>query len=434
VSSGLVAALVEARGAVLALLCAPAVAFGQPAAPATSSSSTQLTFGVTLNASQRAGDTFTYAFAADEGRTYLIEVKQDSLDLIVTVQGPSGASEAFNSPARREGDELILLERTDPGTYIVELRSEEHTGAVGGHTIRVSAIAELADARELAALRLMSDGAARNHEGGQTAWVAASDDYVAAAELWRALAQSSREAQAKFAAAMIAYWNTKDRRLSAELAAEAAKLYADSGDEAPAAKATFLQGSALIEIPGSDADRDSHYARALTLLTEAAAVQARLGRLYDLGHTQNNIGLLYFNKNDWRNARRYWTEAATLFRSVSEWSGELYPLGNLAVVDLEDGYVETAIEEAERTLELMPANGNVRHRADTLNNLGGMQRVFGRYDEAVRSFSNGFELGEQIEDPYVIGKALFGIGETYYSMGELELAGEYLRAALPKRR
>ena len=148
-SSGLVAALVEARGAVLALLCAPAVAFGQPAAPATRSSSTQLTFGVTLNASQRAGDTFTYAFAADEGRTYLIEVKQDSLDLIVTVQGPSGASEAFNAPARREGDELILLERTDPGTYIVELRSEEHTGAVGGHTIRVSAIAELADAREL---------------------------------------------------------------------------------------------------------------------------------------------------------------------------------------------------------------------------------------------------------------------------------------------
>jgi tetratricopeptide (TPR) repeat protein len=34
----------------------------------------------------------------------------------------------------------------------------------------------------------------------------------------------------------------------------------------------------------------------------------------------------------------------------------------------------------------------------------------------------------------VIGKSLFGIGETYYSMGDLELAGEYLRAALPKRR
>ena len=82
----------------------------------------------------------------------------------------------------------------------------------------------------------------------------------------------------------------------------------------------------------------------------------------------------------------------------------------------------------------MPPTGNARHRADTLMNLGVMQRVFGRFDEAARSFSDALALGEQLEDPFVIGKSLFGTGETYYSMGELELAAEYLRAALPKRR
>jgi CHAT domain-containing protein len=433
VSSGLVAVLVEARGTVLALLCAPAVALGQAAAPA-ASSPTSLTFDVPLNHSQRADETFTYAFVADEARTYLLEVRQDSLDLIVTVQGPSGGSEAFNSPSRREGDELVLLERTDPGTYLVTLRSEEHTGAVGGHTIRVSAIAEAADTRELAALRLMSEGAARNREGGQAAWVAASNDYLAAAEMWRTLAQPRREAEAKFSAAMIAYWNTKDRPRSAELAADAAKLYDDLGEEPLAAKARYLQGTALIEVRGSAPDKEALYTRALGLFTQAAAVQARVGRIYDLGHTNNDIGLLYFYKNDWPTARRYWTDAVMWFRSVNEWSGEVFPVANLSVVNMEDGHVELAIDELEHLLELMPPNSEARARSQALANLGGMQRVFGRYDEAIRSFSDSRTLGEQLDDPSLIGKALFGLGETYYSMGELELAGEYLRAALPKRR
>ena len=85
-------------------------------------------------------------------------------------------------------------------------------------------------------------------------------------------------------------------------------------------------------------------------------------------------------------------------------------------------------------LELRPPNGDEKPRAETLANLGSMQRVFGRYDEAIRSFSDSRALGEQLEDPALIGKALFGIGETYYSMGDLELAAEYLRAALPERR
>jgi CHAT domain-containing protein len=402
--------------------------------PDAASSPMPLAFGVTLNAAQRADETAAYFFVAQAGRPYLIEIEQQSLDLVVTVERPDGASDSFDSPARREGTELVLVEPVESGAYRVILRSDEHTGAVGGHAIRVSDFGPVPHTRELAALRLMSEGAASHREGGQAAWLAAASNYSAAAEFWKALAQPQREAQAKFSAAMIAYWYSKDYPGSAELAAEAAQLYADVGDEAAAAKASYLQGTALIEIPGSDADTEAHYAHALDLFTRAAAAQARLGRVYDLAHTTNDIGMVYFYKNDWRNARRYWTEAATSFRSVSEWSGELYPVGNLAVVDFEEGYVERAIDEVKHTLELMPSNGNLRHRADTLMNLGVMQRVFGRYDEAVRSLSDSLTLGERLEDAFVIGKSLFGIGETYYSMGELELAGEYLRAALPKRR
>jgi len=434
VSSGLVAVLVKARGAALAFICAPAVAFGQATASATRSP-TPLTFGTWLNASQRADETATYVFVAEQQRTYLIEVDQkSSLDLIVTVQRPDGASESFDSPTRREGTELVLLERAEPGTYLVALGSEEHTGTDAAYSIRVSDFGPAADTRELGALRLMSEGAARYREGGQTASAAATDDYLAAVEPWKMLAQPRREAQAKFSAAWIAHSRAKDYPRAAELAAEAAKLYTDLGDEATAAKAINLQATALWNIPGSAEDKESRYARALPLYAQAAAIQTRLGRVYDLAQTTSEIGVVYFYMNDWRSARRYWVDSVTLFRSVNEWSGELYPLGNLRVVDFEEGYVETAIQDAERALEVMPAKGNENPRAIALGNLGSMQRVFGRYDEAVRSFSDSRALGERLEDPALIGRALFGIGETYYSMGELELAAEYLRAALPKRR
>ena len=434
-SSGLVAVLVDARGSVLALLCVPAIAFGQAAAPAASAPTT-LNLGATVTDAQRADEMRTYGFRAEAGRTYLIEIEQQSsLDLVVTVESPDGASESFDSPVQREGSELVLLERAQPGAYRVTLRSEEYTGAAAAsHWIRVSEVGPAADARELAALRLMSEGAARNREGGETAWIAATNNYMDAAQVWKELMQPRRQAQAKYSAAMIAYLNTKDRPHAVELAAEAAKLYSDLGDPARAAKANFLQGQALIEIPGSTADKEAQYERALALYAQAAPVQEQLGRIYDYARTTNAIAVVYFNRNDWRTARRYFTEAATSFRSVNEWSGERIPVGNLAAVDFYEGYVETAIQETERMLALWPPGGDAKRRADTLANLGGMQRAFGRYDEAARSFSDSFAVGEQIEDSFTIGKALFGLGETYYSMGELELAAEYLHQALLKRR
>jgi hypothetical protein len=246
VSSGsFVAVLAGIGSSVLAFLCAPAIAFAQATAPA-ANASTPLTFGVTLNTAQRADESAAYSFAAEQGRTYLIEV-EETLDLVVTVEKPIGANESFDSPLRRDGAEPCCSARATRnaprhlalgGTY----------RAVGSHAIRVSTTGT-ADTGEVAALRLMSQGAARYREGGQTAWVAASDDYLAAAELWRALTQPQREAQAKLSAAMIAYWHTRNRPRAAELAAEAAKLSA-FGDEGLAARASHLQGRRSSTCPG----------------------------------------------------------------------------------------------------------------------------------------------------------------------------------------
>ena len=97
-SSGLVALLVEARGAVLALLCTPAIAFGQAAAPEPKT----LSVDETASATQRADETVTYLLAAHAGDSYLIEVEQRGLDLILTVEAPNGSTQSYNSPLLRD--------------------------------------------------------------------------------------------------------------------------------------------------------------------------------------------------------------------------------------------------------------------------------------------------------------------------------------------
>ena len=106
--------------------------------------------------------------------------------------------------------------------------------------------------------------------------VDANSNYLAAAEIWNALAERRREAQAKSCGG-IAYWHTKDYARSAELAAEAAKLYAEVAEDVLSAKATYLQGTALLEIPGSDADRGSRYAVALDRRSRAGGGRPRVG-------------------------------------------------------------------------------------------------------------------------------------------------------------
>src|SRR5262245_6162378 len=122
--------LVKARGSVLAFLCAPAVAFGQAAAP----TPIRLSLSESASATQRPGEVVAYTFDARAGRTYLIEVEQRDLDLTVTVAS-GGASQAYNSPLRRDESELIVVDAQQDEPYLVTITADEPTDASGTHEI-----------------------------------------------------------------------------------------------------------------------------------------------------------------------------------------------------------------------------------------------------------------------------------------------------------
>jgi hypothetical protein len=129
VGSGFVAALLEGRGPLLALLCAPTVALGQ----ASVSEPTALSIDETASATQRAEEKVTYSFAARAGESYFIEVEQRGLDLIVTVEAPNGGTQSYNSPLRRDAREYAVLDAAVAGDYRITISSNELTNALGAH-------------------------------------------------------------------------------------------------------------------------------------------------------------------------------------------------------------------------------------------------------------------------------------------------------------
>ena len=80
-------------------------------------------------ASQASNDAVAYEFTAAAGNTCLIEIEQRGLDFIVTLANPSGAALPYNSPLKRDGIELVLVENAFAGTYRVTVESRDATRA-----------------------------------------------------------------------------------------------------------------------------------------------------------------------------------------------------------------------------------------------------------------------------------------------------------------
>lgn len=393
--------------------------------------------GQTLARSHGATEETVYAFDAVAGRSYLLLVEQRGFDLIVTVQSPGGEPASFNSPLLRDEREAVLIENAAPGRHLVAVRTDEHTGAAGGHSITLTELR--GGDREREAWRLMTRGAAENFAGGEEAWGRSVAAYEAAARLWEAAGRTRERAHALYAAGAVEFWQRYDWVRSADLARRAAALYETLGEAGLAANAVLLEAMAFaeraIEAGQAEAadggDSATLFEQTLALLERAADVHERLGNVYDLGLAENMLGYTEQSRGELAAARGHFERAAALLQSREEWTAELNPRSNLAVLDGEAGNVAAALETFSRIIEILPPGKAERYRADTLYNLGAAHRLLGNVDEALQAFTTALEIQNRIDDLQGRGRSLRGIGETYYAAGDLELATQYLEQALP---
>jgi CHAT domain-containing protein len=243
--------------------------------------------------------------------------------------------------------------------------------------------------------------------------------------------------------ATIEYWQMSQWGRSAGLAGRAAELYRESHELHLAANATQLQAAALVEkalevekseSAGLAPEAQVIFDEALNLFRQALETQERLGRHYDAARIINNIGYTYYYMGELDTAVPYYSQAAAYFRKTLQWQDELASLSNLATIDLDKANLISSIETFKRILEILPPGKEKRARAQYLSNLGSAQMALHQLTDALQSHSEALSLQQEIDDINGQGYSLAGIGTTYYSLGQQELALEYLNTALAAAR
>jgi CHAT domain-containing protein len=397
-----------------------------------------IVLGQSRSAIQGAGHPISYLFKAQPGEAYIVELTQEGLDFMITVESPGGLSQTFNSPLRRDEREFVLLKPQTPGNYRITVTSEEPTNAVGEHSLRITRAQRrtLQERRYLEAMQLMSDAAALYDAEDRASSLQALDAYHQAAAIWRELEMSSEYAQALYSVAMLEYWAGYNWSRSASAADEASDIYRNLGLEHLYVNAILLQGAALIEEANelAPADAKTAFATALELFNVVETTHQRLGNGFELAHLYNNIGLTYFYMGEWERARTSWVSAARRFQELGEWREEFNTRQNQAVIDGLQGYNARAIETLQYILDEFPEDKDPQFRVNVLDNLAENHRQFGNYEEALQTYTAARVIHSRIGDGIGEAYSLIGIGNTYYSIGELDLARRHLALALPLAR
>ena len=218
-----------------------------------------------------------------------------------------------------------------------------------------------------------------------------------------------------------------------------------SGDVRKALK-LFEQARELSETPAfSDVERSeallglgvcryslSSISTAVAILDEALKLSTSASGVTDPLRTR----ILYYRsrcrqrQRDWEAAREDVELALELAQGLNDRRGLAHLYLQASLIAERDGHWVLARSYAQRAKAIFEELSDRVHVGLLLNNLGGLQFLLGKPDEAVRflkdSFSVALEAGEDVE----AGRAVSSLAQVHLRTGKPELAEEQARQAL----
>jgi CHAT domain-containing protein len=275
--------------------------------------------------------------------------------------------------------------------------------------------------------------AAQEGEGAQ-AYAAGVHLYALAADRWAEIGRTRDEAHALYAAAKINYWSVYDWHGASDLAAKAATAYRLSGEHALRANALLLQAKALTEVLNERDDKESLLNEVAELLEQSYSVHERLGNTRELAEIRYFNALSNLNAGRLEQARDFYALAAQLYAKSEDWPKQRNVLLDLAVIDIDLGNTDAAIEALDELL----AENEARHpdasdkdnfTATVLDQLGAAHRADANIDEALNAFSAARDIHAAVGDLHGKSESLRGIAAVYVDSGDLVSARDFLRQA-----
>ena len=392
------------------------------------------------------------------GRAFLIEVEERGNDAVLEVLDPESHLLArADHPERRTGTRRAVVMSPDSGALTVRVTGKEHANARGTAAVRAFDLAALrarpeclavvkglaqADADYAAGKEISSGHGAPPGASAHDTFLRAAGEYATAEKALTTPGDRRLRGQVQLALAGIEYFDLQDWARTADWA-QAAGDTLRSDDPYAGARAEELLAAAWIEIGRSNAGGQSvagHVTPSADLLMRARSVLGRLSRFHlERGETYDGaLQLNYLAAADLYKSRFDDCVAATmlsssLFEKLRErqllgiaWQDRALCLWGL-------GRVPEARRWFERALGEIGPEPYPRLYLAVTNNTALLSFAVGRFDESLQLFDRALSFAQRTQARRDEGQCLYGIGVTYYALGDRQRAREFLERSLAIR-
>ena len=387
-----------------------------------------------------------------------VQVEERGVDVEIEILDRAGAVVArSDSPVERSALQYVYVPAKAGGVSLV-VRAKEPEGLEG--TVRVAFLAaegltspdkstdcagamrQWADAdMAYARGRLLTLGRiAAETESARSAFEAAGRAYIAAREALKGPTHIEERGLLELNLAALSYYGLKDWKGSASWSAQAGTTFTDSHDPYGHSRARAIEAAAWIELATAADDSDqtvntpqatrAQFARARALLTELAHTHAMRREWYDQALQINNIGLAYTYESRFEDAIPYFLRAQRAFEGFGDTTRSALALQNIGYCDWGLGRLSAAITRFDRAAEMMASLDRPNLYLIALNNDGLAHYESGRLDESLRLENMALDLATRLQSDQARARSDFGIGVTYYAIGDKELAVDFLRRGL----
>jgi len=388
---------------------------------------------------------------------WLLEVREAGNDALVEILDSAGNRLAeADHPERRTGTRRIILGATDNVARKLRVSGKEHSAVSGVVDVAVFDLAVLARLpvcartyREIAAADADYAVAQQIVLGHQSTGVSSTRDlylraaqhYETAQDLLDAPADARLRGDIDLALAGLWYFDLQGWRRSAEWSQALADLsgyhdpYRRARAEAIAAAAWIEMATDAVPSSGSAGAAQPHtlLSQARRLLERLYAFHRRRGESYDAALQINNIALSYFYEGRSDECVAAARAASQLFAQLRENPRRALALQNQALCEWGRGHLPQALDAFNRALWDLQSAPYPQLYLPTLNNTALLNFALGRLDESLRLHDRSLELAIKVQNRREEAQSLYGIGVTYYALGDRDLAAEFLEKSLAIR-
>jgi CHAT domain-containing protein/tetratricopeptide (TPR) repeat protein len=372
--------------------------------------------------------------------TYVIEVRERGIDLLIDVATPARHAELTDAQLRH-GLQYAVVRLDQPGDLRVTLRNADQRDRRGTADLRISRWPETVvndepDARLLGLAAFAKAGELIAHDS-EEGWRGAAEALREASEHFSEAADDRLVAEVEYARGWVEYsfllqWQTAAR------SAEAAQTHFDHvDDDLGAMRSALLRALAELEIgAGMKADTQRAEQRALFVAADRMAQAAQRyfhehGQRSDEMYATTARGVRHMYAGEYDEAGKYFSSALELSRAEHDTLGETASLNNLGWMHDRRGEMASAADIYERLLPLVDRDTQPDVYATVLGNYGNALIALGDFDRALALHTEALELFSARGDIGQRARELAALGSLYFRAGNVERALATVRSALP---